>query len=165
MKASVVIANYNNAKFIKDCINSLISQTYSNIEIIFFDDNSKDNSIEVIKEFNNVKVLANKSQSKFGSFNQMNAFKKAIEISTGDIIFLDSDDFFHKDKIEKVMNIFLNNNDKNIIYDLPIIIKDKVQIYQKNTKNLFKTYWGYIHPTSCISIRKRFIKKSFRVCF
>ena len=35
----------------------------------------------------------------------MNAFKKAIEISTGDIIFfLDSDDFFHKDKIEKVMN-------------------------------------------------------------
>ena len=87
MKASVVIANYNNAKFIGDCINSLNSQTYSNIEIICFDDNSKDNSIEVIKKFNNVKVLANKSQSNFGSFNQMNAFKKAIEISTGDIIF------------------------------------------------------------------------------
>ena len=48
MKASVVIANYNNAKFIEDCINSLNSQTYNNIEIIFFDDNSKDNSIEVI---------------------------------------------------------------------------------------------------------------------
>ena len=47
MKASVVIANYNNAKFIEDCINSLNSQTYNNIEIIFFDDNSKDNSIEV----------------------------------------------------------------------------------------------------------------------
>ena len=51
MKASVVIANYNNAKFIEDCINSLNSQTYNNIEIIFFDDNSKDNSIEVIKYF------------------------------------------------------------------------------------------------------------------
>ena len=166
MKASVVIANYNNAKFIEDCINSLNSQTYSNIEIIFFDDNSKDNSIEVIKKFNNVKVLANKSQSNFGSFNQMNAFKKAIEISTGDIIFfLDSDDFFRKDKIEKVMDIFLNNNDKNIIYDLPIIIKDKVQMYQKSTKNFFKTYWGYIHPTSCISIRKRFIKKVFESAF
>ena len=165
MKASVVIANYKNAKFIGDCINSLNSQTYSNIEIICFDDNSKDNSIEVIKKFNNVKVLANKSQSNFGSFNQMNAFKKAIEISTGDIIFfLDSDDFFHKDKIEKVMNIFLNNNDKNIIYDLPIIIKDKVQIYKKNKKNLFKTYWGYIHPTSCISIEKDLLK-SFRVSF
>ena len=48
MKASVVIANFNNAKFIKDCIDSLNSQTYNNIEIIFFDDNSSDNSIEII---------------------------------------------------------------------------------------------------------------------
>ena len=35
MKASVIIANYNNAKFVKDCLNSLISQTYKNVEIIF----------------------------------------------------------------------------------------------------------------------------------
>ena len=87
MKASVVIANYNNAKYIDDCIKSLISQTYKNIEIIFFDDNSKDNSIETIKKFNNVKVIENKSQTNFGSFNQMNAFKNAIEASNGDIIF------------------------------------------------------------------------------
>ena len=45
MKASIVIANYNNSKYIENCINSLNSQTYNNIEIIFFDDNSKDNSI------------------------------------------------------------------------------------------------------------------------
>ena len=38
MKASVVIANYNNANFIEDCINSLNSQTYNNLEIIFFDE-------------------------------------------------------------------------------------------------------------------------------
>ena len=42
MKASVVIANYNNAKFIKDCINSINSQTYDNIEIIFFDDKNQE---------------------------------------------------------------------------------------------------------------------------
>tara|TARA_Y100000591_G_scaffold306844_1_gene305678 strand:+ start:408 stop:815 length:408 start_codon:yes stop_codon:yes gene_type:complete len=132
MKASVVIANYNNANFIEDCINSLNSQTYNNLEIIFFDDNSKDNSIEIIKKFSNIKVIANNSQTSFGSFNQMNAFKKAIEVSTGDIIFfLDSDDFFHKDKIEKIVNIFFNNDDKNIIYDLPIIVKKKHKIYQK----------------------------------
>ena len=68
MKASVVIANYNNAKYIDDCINSLISQTYKNIEIIFFDDNSKDNSIETINKFENVKVIENNSQTNFGSF-------------------------------------------------------------------------------------------------
>ena len=41
MKVSVVIANYNNSKFIKECIESLNNQTYKNIEIIFFDDNSR----------------------------------------------------------------------------------------------------------------------------
>ena len=166
MKASVVIANYNNAKFIDDCINSLISQTYKNIEIIFFDDNSKDNSIETIKKFDNIKIIENSSQTNFGSFNQMNAFKKAIESSKGDIIFfLDSDDFFHKDKIEKITNIFLKDGNKNIIYDLPIIFKNNSETYQKKTNKFLKTYWGYIHPTSCISIRKKFINKVFDATF
>ncbi len=87
MKASVVIANYNNAKFIQDCINSLNSQTYKDIEIIFFDDNSSDNSIDIIEKFKNIKIIKNKIQTEFGSLNQMNAFKKSIELSTGDIIF------------------------------------------------------------------------------
>ena len=87
MKASIVIANYNNAKFINECINSLNSQTYNNIEIIFFDDNSQDNSIEIIEKFKNVKVVKNNIQTNFGSINQINAFKKSIELSTGDVIF------------------------------------------------------------------------------
>ena len=166
MKASVVIANYNNAKFIDDCINSLISQTYKNIEIIFFDVNSKDNSIETIKKFDNIKIIENSSQTNFGSFNQMNAFKKAIESSNGEIIFfLDSDDFYHKDKIEKITNIFLKDGNKNIIYDLPIIFKNNSETYQKKTNKFLKTYWGYIHPTSCITIRKKFINKVFDSTF
>ena len=162
MKASVVIANYNNAKFIKDCINSLNSQTYNNIEIIFFDDNSKDNSIEIIENFKYVKIIKNNSQTKFGSINQMNAFQKAIEISTGEIIFfLDSDDYFHQNKIEKIIDLFYKDENKMIIYDFPIIFRNNSEIIQKKTKNIFNTYWGYIHPTSCISVRKKFINKVF----
>ncbi len=164
MKASVVIANFNNAKFIKDCINSLNSQTYNNIEIIFFDDNSQDNSIEIIEKFKNVKVIKNNFQSKFGSMNQMNAFQKAIELSNGEIIFfLDSDDYFHNHKIEKIVELFSNDKDKMIIYDFPIILKGNSKIIQKKTNKIFRTYWGYIHPTSCISIRKNFINKVFNI--
>ena len=162
MKASVVIANYNNAKFINECINSLNSQTYNNIEIIFFDDNSQDNSIETVEKFKNVKVIKNNIQTDFGSINQMNAFKKCIELSTGDVIFfLDSDDYFHKDKIEKIINEFLKDNTKKVIFDFPIILEDQKEIIYKKTKNFFKTYWGYIHPTSCISIRKEIVNKVF----
>ena len=48
---SILIANYNNSLYIQQCINSLNSQTYKNLEIIFFDDNSSDNSLEIIKNF------------------------------------------------------------------------------------------------------------------
>lgn len=162
MKASIVIANYNNAQFINECINSLNSQTYNDIEIIFFDDNSQDNSIEIIEKFKNVKIIKNNVQTNFGSINQMNAFKKGVELSTGDVIFfLDSDDYFHKNKIEMIINQFLQDNTKMVIFDFPIILKDKKEILQKKANNLFKTYWGYIHPTSCISIRKEIVNKIF----
>ncbi len=164
MKASVVIANYNNAKFINDCINSLKSQTYNDIEIIFFDDNSQDNSIEIIEKFKDVKIIKNNFQTKFGSINQINAFQKAIEVSTGDVIFfLDSDDYFHHNKIEKIIDLFSSDKNKMIIYDFPIILKRNSKIIQKKTNMIFKTYWEYIHPTSCISVRKNFINKVFDI--
>ncbi len=162
MKASIVIANYNNSKFISDCIESLNYQTYKDIEIIFFDDNSQDNSLQIIRSFKNIKVIENKIQTKFGSFNQMNAFKKSIQSSTGDIIFLlDSDDFFRKDKIEKVMDFFSKNKNENIVFDYPIIKKNNEEIPIKKKINFYNTYWGYIHPTSCISIRRDYSEKLF----
>ena len=64
MKASILIANYNNQIYIDECINSLLSQTYKNIEIIFFDDLSTDNSINEVKKFSKVKLILNKENKK-----------------------------------------------------------------------------------------------------
>ena len=102
---SILIANYNSSQYIKQCIESLNSQTYKNLEIIFFDDNSSDNSLDVIKQFTNVKIIENKIQTKFGSLNQLNAFKEAIKVSKGELIFLlDSDDYFNKETYRKCRN-------------------------------------------------------------
>ena len=155
MKVTVVIANYNSSSYIQKCIDSLNSQTYKNIEIIFFDDNSSDNSLDIIKEFSNVKIIENKVQTKFGSINQLNAFKKAVEISNGDIIFLlDSDDYFKNEKIEKVVHYFQNNKEASIVFDYPIIVEEDNIYTVRANRSLFKTYWSYIHPTSCISIKR-----------
>ena len=106
MKISVVIANYNSGKYIDQCINSLKSQTYKDIEIIFF----ADNSIEIIQKYSDVKIIKNKKQTKYGSINQLNAFKNAINLSNGDLIFfLDSDDYFHEKKVETVVDYFKND--------------------------------------------------------
>ena len=152
---SILIANFNNSSYIKQCINSLKSQTYKNLEIIFFDDNSSDNSLEIVKQFSNVKIIENKTQTNFGSLNQLNAFKKAAALSSGEIIFLlDSDDYFNKEKIEKVVNYFRDNKKAKIVFNFPFIVENE-NIYEDKIKDKFiKTYWSYIHPTSCISIRK-----------
>tara|TARA_A100001015_G_scaffold262745_1_gene309203 strand:- start:1004 stop:1789 length:786 start_codon:yes stop_codon:yes gene_type:complete len=152
---SILIDNYNNSQHIKQCIESLNSQSYKNLEIIFFDDNSSDNSLDIIKQFTKVKIIENKIQTKFGSLNQINAFKEAIKISKGELIFLlDSDDYFDKEKIEKIVDYFENNKKAKIVFDYPLIVKDNNVFLYKKKIRIFKTYWSYIHPTSCISIRK-----------
>ena len=61
----------------------------------FLKNDKKKISIDFIKQFSNVKIIENKIQTKFGSLNQLNAFKEAVKISKGDLIFLlDSDDYF-----------------------------------------------------------------------
>ena len=153
-KVSILIANYNNEIFIPECINSLRKQTYKNIEIIFFDDLSKDNSIIKIKEFNEVKIIQNIEKTKIGSFNQIKAFKEGYKLSNGEIILLlDSDDYLHETKIEEIVNFFNDNKNAKIVFDYPIIKKDKKFTIIKKRKRLFNGLWPYIHPTSCISIK------------
>ena len=62
---SILVINYNNSKFIKECINSLKSQTYDKIEIIFYDDNSRDDSMKIIKKFKKIKIINNQIQTDF----------------------------------------------------------------------------------------------------
>nr|WP_304576959.1 glycosyltransferase [Romboutsia ilealis] len=50
-KVSVIVPVYNGAKFIKKCLDCLINQTYQNVEIILLDDGSTDNSLELLKEY------------------------------------------------------------------------------------------------------------------
>ena len=126
IKASVLIANFNNQKYINECLRSLLNQTYKNFEIIFHDDNSNDESIINIKKYKNVKIIENKKRGKFGSLNQINAYQRAFKICKGEIIFLlDSDDYFLKNKIKNIIKVFETNNKIKVIYDLPVILKDK----------------------------------------
>ncbi len=163
IKASVLIASHNNSKFINDCLKSLKEQTYNNIEVILFDDCSKDNSVEEIKKFSNINLIVNTINSNFGSFNQMNAYKQAFKKSNGEIIFfLDSDDYFCSNKIEKVINQFSLDENLNVVFDSPIY-KYEAKTKKKNIseKKYPKNYWPFIFPQSCISVRRNCMEKIF----
>lgn len=130
MKASVLINNYNYESYIDECLNSVLNQTYENIEIIFFDDSSTDNSLQIAKKYlSKNQLIENRNpKEKFNSHNQFNAITKAFQKSTGDIIFLlDSDDYFLKLKVEKIMNLYdLNPSVKSIQDSITNLISGEI---------------------------------------
>ena len=63
-KVSILIANYNGQNYVKRCIKSCLNQTYDNVEVIFVDDNSTDNSSKIAKKFKKIKFYQKKNQKK-----------------------------------------------------------------------------------------------------
>lgn len=113
---SLIIPNYNNEKYIKKCLDSVISQTYINIEVILVDDCSTDDSLRIIHEYtnihHNIKVLQNKKNMGV-SYSRDLGIKNATAkwITT-----LDSDDYYiNVLKIEKEMELIIKHNQNNAI--------------------------------------------------
>ena len=155
---SILISNYNKEKYIKNCLESCINQTYENIEIIFADNSSTDNSLNILKEYPKIKTIKIERSTEFPAINQLQTLLKALKVSKGQIIFLlDSDDFFNIDKVEKILQLYNKDQNKKFICDIPNIVN-------KNSKKKFKykkkfnvlTRWPTIFPTSSISLKREF---------
>lgn len=97
---SVILPVYNSGKYLKEAILSVLSQSYSNLELIIVDDFSLDNSRDIIEEFfrfDNRIIVVYKSENT-GCADSRN---KGMEIARGEYIaFIDSDDVWMKDKLE-----------------------------------------------------------------
>ncbi len=107
---SIIMPNYNGEKFISKSIESVIVQTYKNWELIICDDCSKDKSVEIIKKYcdidERVKLYLNEKNS--GAAVTRN---NAIEKARGRFIaFLDSDDLWVPEKLEKQIKFMIENN-------------------------------------------------------
>lgn len=123
-KVSVIIPVHNSEKYIQECINSVINQTYKNLEIIIIDDKSTDNSVNIIKNIKDKRIKLIELSVNSGAAIARN---KGIEASTGDYIcFLDSDDYWKLKKIEKQVKYI---KDKAFIYSEYLYLrKDKTHI-------------------------------------
>ena len=94
---SIIINSYNSAKFIRKTILSILKQDYKNWEIIFWDNNSSDKTVEIIKSFKSKKIKYFKNQYYKKLYHSRNL---AIQKCKGDYItFLDSDDWWNKKKL------------------------------------------------------------------
>lgn len=104
-KVSVIIAAYNEEKRISDCIESIIRQTYSNVEIVIIDDGSTDNTWKILQEYNKLFIGRIKIKHIENS-GVSNARNQGIELATGDwIVFSDADDIYSDDAIERLLDV------------------------------------------------------------
>lgn len=151
LKISIITVCYNSEKFLEGAIQSVLSQTYKNIEYIVVDGNSVDGTKSIIENYRD-KISIYISEPDNGIYDAMN---KGIKLATGDIVgFLNSDDFYSsKDSISKAINVFNENNVDcvyaNINYVNAINSEKIVRFWVSGRyiKNSFSKGWHPAHPT------------------
>jgi len=122
---SVIVPCYNVSKYVSKCLDSILNQTYKNLEIILVEDCSTDNTLEILKEYEKkdkrIKLIKNK---KNGGLSH--ARNVGIKESTGKYIgFIDSDDYIDLDFYEKLYTSIKENRSEIAICDMKVVYEEK----------------------------------------
>ena len=164
---SIIVPVYNVEKLLPECLESIINQTYKDIEIICINDGSTDKSLEILKEYeqkdNRIKII-NKQNGGLSS-----ARNAGLNIFTGDyVFFLDSDDYIHPETLKILYDClkqtkteisecnYFTTNQRN--YDFEIlknknkfsIIKNPLKAYAQRKKNITPSVWKRLYSKEII---------------
>lgn len=152
-KISLITVTFNSDKTLRDTINSVLKQTYTNIEYIVVDGLSKDNTMDIVREYEpqfegRMKWISEKDK---GLYDAMN---KGVRMATGDVVgILNSDDFFTaNDVLEKVVAGFDEQTDAvygDLHYVHPDDLQHSVRYYSSKIfkRNLMRMGFIPAHPT------------------
>ncbi len=105
---SIICPMYNSADFISETIESVLGQTYGNFEMLIVDDLSTDNSVEIVKQYDDERIILLSNEKNSGAAESRN---NALRHAKGKwMAFLDSDDIWLPDKLEKQLKFMVDNN-------------------------------------------------------
>ena len=115
-KVSVIIPIYNCESFLERCLDSIIHQTYKDIEIILVNDGSKDKSGEICKKYQNIDKRVKYYVKENGG--PASARNLGINLSTGGfLMFIDSDDFLELSCIQNAVSCMINNSVEMVVFN------------------------------------------------
>lgn len=157
---SIIVNNYNNEKYLSDCLDGLITQTYKNIEIVVVDAFSNDKSRELISEYvdrdNRIKAIFTESYEKYAA----NTYNLGFLNCSGNFIAInDSDDISMPTRIQKQLNFLLKNPEVEVIGCNVIEFNSKIERIVKTTvkKNIISASPPVRNPT--LMFRKTVLAK------
>ncbi len=136
---SVIIPSYNHEKYIKDCIMSVINQTYQNLEILVMDDKSVDNSASIIKSIKDPRLRFFCSKVNRGTVRTVNDLMKKCKGKY--IAIIGSDDMWESDKIEKQVAYLEQHNNVKAVFTEAEIIDENGHLYdfdESFNENIFQ---------------------------
>lgn len=125
---SILIANYNNGRFIEEAIESVMTQTYLNWEIIIVDDGSTDNSNEIYKQYEkDTRIIICYNDVNYGCGYTK---RRCAELANGELCgFLDPDDVLLSDAIETMINVHAENPDVSIVFSRQYLCDQNLNIF------------------------------------
>lgn len=158
MKISIITITYNRANYIKEAIDSVLAQTFQDLEFIILDDFSDDNTENIIKNYSDDRIKYFKNDRQLGITKSRN---KALNLCCGEYIaILDSDDIWcDRDKLQKQIDFLENNPDHALIGTNAIFIDDrggsikksKVKLNDKNIRNVILLRNQFFHSSVLFS--------------
>lgn len=164
MKVSIITPCLNSEKTIRDTIESVLKQTYKNIEYIIVDGGSTDSTIEIIKSYQTLfhgrmKVVSEKDK---GIYDAMN---KGIRMSTGSLIgIINSDDYYEPDAVRTVVN-HMTSDKYQVIYGHCRLIRNQY-LWGYFTTSHEDLGSGMIPHSTCFVTRKVYCDLGlFLTCF
>lgn len=137
VKISIIVPVYNVERYLSRCVKSIVSQTYSNLEIILVDDGSTDNSGKLCDGFKDARIrVIHKKNEGLGK-----ARNTGIKYATGKyIMFVDSDDYIDKTMVANLYNSLRENNADTCIGGFKRVFSNKIEEYRNKYSN--QTFYG-----------------------
>lgn len=164
-KISVIIPVYNVEKYLENCLNSLLNQTFKDMEIIIVNDGSKDGSQKIINNYKqkHKNIIAIEQEN----HGQGHARNLGIKLANAEyIMFLDSDDTLEENTLEEMYNEASKHNLDVVVCDISKIINNKKQYFKNYLKFCDKSNINFMlsHPGPVAKLYKKeiFIKNSIK---
>jgi len=157
IKISIVTVVFNGEKTIEKAIQSVLEQSYSNIEYIIIDGQSSDKTIEIIRKYSD-NITKWISEPDEGIYDAMN---KGMLMATGEVIaFLNSDDWYQKDAIEYIANQFNDSSLELLFANVILVDRNRMQLAEPITPSKIKQMNKHMlvyHPATFVR-RKLFFQ-------
>lgn len=163
---SIILPNYNHARFLHKRIQSILNQTFRDYEIIILDDKSTDNSIEIINSYNDERIK-HKAFNIVNSGSPFKQWKKGLEIAKFDYVWIaESDDFAEPTFLETAYENIVGNTGISLFYCDSNLVGENEEPYSNNIQkfcsDLDKELWNNDHHINGeLYFRKYLIKKCF----